>query len=202
MKTGWEYSVLGDVCVIVGGGTPSKDNASFYDNGTVPWATVRDMKSDVIYETEFKITKEAVSSSSTNIIPKGNIVIATRVGLGKVCLLAHDTAINQDLKGIIPKNADKLLVGYLFQWFKNNAQTIIDEGTGATVQGVKLPFIKSLILPVPPINEQHRIVTILDEAFDGIAAAKANAEKKLAALDALKKSLLDQAFKGELSRNT
>ena len=51
---------------------------------------------------------------------------------------------------------------------------------------------------VPDIAEQQRIVGILDEAFDGIAIAKANAEKKLAALDELKKSLLDQAFTGQL----
>lgn len=194
MKAGWEYRTLGDVCDIIGGGTPSKDNASFYENGTVPWATVRDMKSDVISETEFKITNVAVSSSSTNVIPKGHIVIATRVGLGKVCLLAHDTAINQDLKGIIPRNANKLMVGYLFQWFKNNAQTIINEGTGATVQGVKLPFIKSLIIPIPPLPEQQRIVTILDEAFDGIFTAKSNAAKNLQNARAIFESHLQSVF--------
>jgi len=194
MKAGWKYGALGDVCDIIGGGTPSKDNASFYDNGTVPWATVRDMKSDVIFETEFKITNVAVSSSSTNIIPKGNIVIATRVGLGKVCLLAQDTAINQDLKGVVPKDTNKLKVGYLFQWFKNSAQVIIDEGTGATVQGVKLPFIKSLIIPIPPIEEQQRIVGILDEAFEGIAIAKANAEKNLQNARALFESHLQAVF--------
>jgi type I restriction enzyme S subunit len=152
------------------------------------------MKSDVISETEFKITKEAVSSSSTNIIPKGNVVIATRVGLGKACFLAHDTAINQDLKGIIPKKTSELLVGYLFQWFKNNAHVIQGEGTGATVQGVKLPFIKSLIIPIPPINEQQRIVNILDEAFDRIATAKANAEKNLQNARALFESHLQSVF--------
>lgn len=194
MKAGWEYRALGDVCDIIGGGTPAKDNDLFYLQGTIPWATVRDMKSDVITNTEFKITTEAVESSSTNIIPEGNIVIATRVGLGKVCLLAKDTAINQDLKGVIPKDPLKLLVGYLFQWFKNNAQIIIDEGTGATVQGVKLPFIKSLIIPIPPMKEQQRIVSIIDEAFDGIATAKANAEKNLQNARALFESHLQAVF--------
>lgn len=194
MKAGWEYRTLGEVCDVIGGGTPAKDNDLFYLKGTIPWATVRDMKSDVISNTEFKITAEAVKGSSTNIIPKGSIVIATRVGLGKVCLLAQDTAINQDLKGVIPKNPGKLIVSYLFQWFKNSTQIIIDEGTGATVQGVKLPFIKSLIIPVPPIKEQQRIVAILDEAFEGIAAAKANAEKNLQNARALFESHLQGVF--------
>ena len=92
---------LSELAQIIGGGTPSKDNKSFYI-GDIPWATVRDMNTDLLTETEFLINEDAVKNSSTNIIPAGNIIIATRVGLGKVCILAQDTAINQDLKGIMP----------------------------------------------------------------------------------------------------
>jgi type I restriction enzyme S subunit len=178
----------------MGGGTPSKDNALFYRNGSIPWATVRDMKADIISATEFKITVAALKSSPTNIVPKGNVVIATRVGLSKVCRLAEDTAINQDLKGIIPKKSSKLSIDYLFHWLKSIAHIIKDEGTGATVQGVKLPFIKSLMIPIPPIKEQQRIVRILDEAFDGIATAKANAEKNLQNARAIFESHLQAVF--------
>ena len=137
------------------------------------------MRAEVISETECKITKEAVNNSSTNIIPAGNVVIATRVGLGKVCLLGQDTAINQDLRGIVPNDQRVLSVNFLFWWLKSIADSIVAEGTGATVQGVKLPFVKSLEVPLPPVSEQQRIVGILDEAFDGIATAKANAEKNI-----------------------
>jgi type I restriction enzyme S subunit len=98
----WEEKRLGEVCNIIGGGTPSKKNDEFYI-GNIPWATVRDMKTDKIKDTEFKITSKAVLNSSTNIIPKGNVIIATRVGLGKICIIESNIAINQDLKGIIPK---------------------------------------------------------------------------------------------------
>lgn len=195
MKAGWQTKPLGDVCEVIGGGTPSKDKAhSAFYSGDICWATVRDMKSDLIADTEFKITKEAVKGSSTNIIPKGNVVIATRVGLGKVCLIEQDTAINQDLRGIIPKDAGKLVVPFLFWWLKSVAPLIVQEGTGATVQGVKLPFIKSLPLPVPPLPEQQRIVAILDEAFEGIATATANAEKNLANARGLFQSHLQSVF--------
>ena len=193
MRAGWQTKNLGDVCEVIGGGTPSKDNPAYY-LGEIPWATVRDMRQEVITETECQITKEAVKSSATNIIPSGNVVIATRVGLGKVCLLGQDTAINQDLRGIIPRNPNVLLVRFLFWWFKSIADVIVAEGTGATVQGVKLPFVKSLPLPVPPLSEQHRIVAILDEAFDGIATAKANAEKNLQNARALFDSHLQSVF--------
>ena len=178
MNVGWQTKKLGEVCAVIGGGTPPKGRKDFY-SGDIHWATVRDMRREVISETEFKITKEAVKCSSTNVIPKGNVVIATRVGLGKICLLEHDTAINQDLRGIIPHNPQVLSVGFLYWWLKNIAHVIEEEGTGATVKGVKLPFIKSLPIPLPPLPEQHRIVAILDEAFKCIATAKANTEKNL-----------------------
>jgi restriction endonuclease S subunit len=69
----WEEKRLGEVCNIIGGGTPSKKNDKFYI-GNIPWATVRDMKTDKIRNTEFKITSKAVLNSSTNIIPKGNVI--------------------------------------------------------------------------------------------------------------------------------
>ncbi|VVM20639.1 Type I restriction-modification system, specificity subunit S (EC [uncultured Gammaproteobacteria bacterium] len=125
----WEEKRLGEVCNIIGGGTPSKKNDEFYI-GNIPWATVRDMKTDKIKDTEFKITSKAVLNSSTNIIPKGNVIIATRVGLGKICIIESNIAINQDLKGIIPKASKQLSVGFLFRWFKNISNDIINEGTG------------------------------------------------------------------------
>jgi type I restriction enzyme S subunit len=152
------------------------------------------MRSEVITETECRITEEAVKNSATNIIPKGNVVIATRVGLGKVCLLDQDTAINQDLRGIVPINPKALSVRFLFWWLKSIADLIVAEGTGATVQGVKLPFVKSLQVPVVPLPEQQRIVNILDEAFEGVATAKANAEKNFQNARALLESRLRSLF--------
>jgi len=198
MKKGWEIKKLGEVCSIIGGGTPSKKNSKFYD-GEIHWATVRDMKQEVIQNTEFKITKEAVKRSSTNIIPRRNVIISTRVGLGKVCLTEIDTAINQDLRGIIPNNEKLLDVPFLFYWFKSISHLIIAEGKGATVQGITLPFIKNIQIPLPPLPEQQRIVSILDEAFAAIDKAKANAEQNLKNARELFESYLQGVFekKGE-----
>lgn len=193
MKAEWQTKALGEVCDVIGGGTPSKDNADFY-TGEIPWATVRDMRSDVIAETEFRITEAAVKSSATNVIPSGNVVIATRVGLGKVCLLGQDTAINQDLRGIVPKDGKQLAIRYLFWWLKSIAPVIVAEGRGATVQGVKLPFVKSLKIPLPSISEQQRIVAILDEAFAGIATARTAAEQNRQSARALFESYLQSVF--------
>jgi type I restriction enzyme S subunit len=192
MREGWLQKPLGDVCNVIGGGTPSKRNPAFYE-GEIPWATVRDMRNEVLSHTEFCIAKEAIDGSSTNVIPAANVVIATRVGLGKVCLLDQDTAINQDLRGIIPK-ANDIDERFLFRWFQSVANTIEAEGTGATVKGVKLPFIKSLLLPLPPLPEQKRIVAILDDAFASIDASIANTEKNLANARELFESYLNSVF--------
>jgi type I restriction enzyme S subunit len=193
MTEGRPTRSLGELCAVVGGGTPSKSNPGYYD-GTIPWATVRDMQQDTLEATEHRITREAVASSSTNVIPSGNVVIATRVGLGKVCILGQDTAINQDLRGIIPLSESVLNVRYLFWWLKSVSSVIVAEGTGATVQGVKLPFIKNLRIPLPTLVEQQRIVRLLDEAFEGIAIAKVNAEKNLQNARALFESHLQSVF--------
>ena len=166
----WPRVRLGEVCEIIGGGTPSKAIANYY-KGQIPWATVRDMNCEVIEKTEHCITQEAVANSATNIIAKGEVVISTHVGLGKVCILGQDTAINQDLKAIIP--IDSLLRRYLYYWFRSKAEYIASHGKGATVKGVTIDFVKGLTLPLPPLAEQRRIAAKLDWLCGIIAKRKA-----------------------------
>ncbi len=178
---------------VIGGGTPSKRNPAFY-GGAIPWATVRDMNVDYITRTEHTITEQGLSRSSTKVISAGEVIIATRVGLGKVCILNHDTAINQDLRGLVPKPGFEIERKYLFYWLKSIAQTIVAAGTGATVQGVKLTFIKALKFPLPPLEEQRRIVAFLDKAFEGLDRARANAEANLQNARELFMSAIKAAF--------
>lgn len=189
----WECKKLEDVCSIIGGGTPSKQNKLFY-NGTIPWATIRDMNVETLEKTEHSITQEAVQKSATNIIPKNSVIIASRVGLGKVCILKRKTAINQDIRAIIPKSSKEINTRYLFRWFQSIEEEIKAAGKGMTVKGITLPFIKSLIIPLPPLPEQKRIVTILDEAFEGIDATIANTQANLAAARELFESYLNKTF--------
>jgi len=193
MSESWKKYNLGDVCEIIGGGTPSKSNPDFY-RGDNWWATVRDMKNDLLFNTEFKISDVAIKKSATNIIPKGNVIIATRVGLGKICLVQVDSAINQDLKGIIPKKSNQLIPKYIFYWFKSISNQIIEKGTGATVKGVKLDFIRTLKIPIPHLPEQQRIVDILDQSFAAIDQAIENTTRNLEKISILFKSYSESLF--------
>lgn len=178
-STNLKYVPLGDVVDIVGGGTPSKRNQEYY-GGNIPWATVRDMHSDILSRTEHSLTPKGLDESSSKLVPAGEVVIATRVGLGKVCLLLQDTAINQDLRGLVPKKTAAIDRKFLFYWYKSVSKQVVDAGTGATVQGVKLPFVKGLAFPKLDLSEQRRIVEVLDKAFEGLARARTNAETNLA----------------------
>ncbi|WP_345974771.1 restriction endonuclease subunit S [Sulfurimonas sp. HSL3-7] len=193
----YDKDQLGNTVKIIGGGTPSKNKKVYWDNGNINWATVGDMNVETIKKTELSITEKGLEESSSNIIPKEAIIIATRVGLGKVCYLEHDTAINQDLKGLLPLN-DKVNIRFLFNYFKNIKEYLINNGTGATVKGVKLDFIKTLELPLPPLQIQQKIVKYLDEVSQKIEKIKSVQKDKMGALKALKASILDQAFRGEL----
>ncbi|MBD5183987.1 MAG: hypothetical protein HDS97_03745 [Bacteroidales bacterium] len=188
MKHNWEYRRLGDICSFIGGGTPSKANSSFYC-GDIPWATVRDMGDFNLSETELHITQDAIKQSATNLLPKGMIVISTHVGLGKICELTQDTAINQDLKGVafIQHSVNKY---YFVQWYRSIADYIIANGRGATVKGVTLDFMKNLSIPVPPMETQEQIVAELDQIHDLIAKNR----ELLSQLDALTKSLFYDIF--------
>ena len=196
-EKGWKIKQLKAICKIIGGGTPSKQNTSYYKNGTIYWASVRDMNVEIIEDTELKIAENAVKDSATNIIPKGNIVIATRVGLGKVCKLKYDTSINQDLKGIVPNK--EISIDYLFFWFKSIANYIIENGIGATVKGVRLDFINALEVPLPDLPAQQRIVNYLNQLSAKQQQLQQHYSKQLQQLQALKASLLDAAFRGELA---
>ena len=156
----WQWVRLGDICEIVGGGTPDKSNPEYW-NGNIFWATVSDMQSDTITTTELKITNKGLNESSTNIIPSGRIILATRVGLGKVCYTKIDVAINQDLKGIT--FFEGVSYFYALKFFQAISDYIIKNGTGTTVKGVRLNFVENLLFPLPPLAEQNRIVERLEK---------------------------------------
>jgi type I restriction enzyme S subunit len=73
-------------------------------------------------------------------------------------------------------------------------QRIHEKGTGATVKGIKASLLKTIQIEFPPLPEQQRIVGVLDQAFEGIVTAKANAEKNLQNSRALFESHLQSAF--------
>ena len=153
--------MLGDHIKLIGGGTPSKANEDYWD-GDIPWASVKDLKSDILLETIDSITKDGVKNSATKIVPAGTILIATRMAVGKVTIPMMDVAINQDLKAIFcDKSIDNKFLFYLLKSKENYFDRV---SSGATVKGIKINHITDLEIPLPPLPTQKKIAAILDAA--------------------------------------
>jgi type I restriction enzyme S subunit len=155
---GWAALPLG--CLIAlntGGGTPSKQNPEYW-NGPIPWASVKDVKSEkYLASTIDSITEAGLRNSSSNLIPANRLIVVTRMGLGKLAINAVPLAINQDLRAIEPTNALDLDFGYLL--FKGLKLV----GTGVTVKGVTVDKLHAMPVLMPPLAEQKRIVAKVDE---------------------------------------
>ena len=99
---GWSSYTLGEVFDFTGGGTPSKKVKSYW-GGSIPWASIKDIKGDTLDSTVDTITKDGVKNSATNIAEPGDLILATRINPGRPIISNIRTAINQDLKIARPK---------------------------------------------------------------------------------------------------
>jgi len=158
----WEKTTLGKVVdSIIGGGTPSKSNKEYW-NGNIPWVSVKDMKDDTftLDRTEDTISMLGVKNSSTNIIAKDNIIISTRMGLGRCFINKVDMAINQDLKALIV-NKKIINKSYLFYTIKSKSKELQSMGSGTTVKGIRLDDLRKIEIKFPPLKTQKEIANTL-----------------------------------------
>ena len=197
-EKGWDEKEMGDVLEkIVGGGTPSKAISEYW-NGDIPWASVKDLKEGqrLIEKTKDFITQKGLENSSANLIPKGFLIISTRMGLGRVAKNTIDLAINQDLKALFPKEI--IDVDFLALVLLSKSEEIISGGKGATVSGITLDFFKKIKILIPPLNEQKEIVTRLDTLSEKLRTLRELQTSQLADLKKLEKAYLREAFNDEL----
>lgn len=112
----WEVKKLGEVVEkFINGGTPSTQNENYW-TGHIPWITGADILNQKISEIRRFITKEAVKNSSTNVIRKGNLLLVSRTGVGKLAIAPFDIAISQDFTGVYT-NSEVLQTEYLYKIF-------------------------------------------------------------------------------------
>lgn len=170
---------LGELVRFVGGGTPSRDNPAYW-GGSIAWASVKDLTSQKLKTTVESITEEGLENSAASLVPPGTVILASRVGLGKVCINEIPVAINQDLKALVPKNGN-INPRYLLYFLMSEAETLEQAGIGATVKGLKITDFERMEVLYPPFAEQERIVKILDEAEE-LRRLRAQADRRTADL--------------------
>lgn len=194
MKAGWRSSTLGEVCRIVNGGTP-KTGVAEYWNGPHQWITPAEMgkrNSPYITGTERAITDSGLKNCSASLLPPQSVILSSRAPIGHLVINEVAMATNQGCKGLLP--FEVMDSKYLYYYLHANVQLLNDLGTGATFKELSSGKLKEVVIPFPSVDEQQRIVAILDEAFAEIAAAKTNAEKNLQNARALFESYLNKVF--------
>jgi len=194
MKTAWPKQPIGAVCQVVNGGTP-KTGVAVYWNGEHQWVTPAEMgkrNSPYVSETERTLTDKGLANSSATPMPPYSVILSSRAPIGHLVINTVPMATNQGCKGLVPGKA--IHYKFLFYYLGSIVDLLNDLGTGATFRELSGGKLKEVTIPVPPLPEQQRIVGILDEAFAGIATAKANAEKNLQNARALFDSHLQSVF--------
>lgn len=187
---GWSVKKLGDICLLTSGGTPSKATISYWKNGDIKWLSAKHIEDDKIVGCEY-ITKEAVDNSASKLTKKGDIILVTRVSVGKIILCEEEFAVNQDLT-IISSKQD--LPNFLFYSLKNKTQIIVNKSQGLAIKGITKDELKELNLLLPPLAEQEKIAEILgtwDEAIEKLTSLIE--QKKL-----LKKGLMQKLLTGKV----
>ncbi len=200
LPEGWVKSELDNILLtIIGGGTPSKAIPEYYQ-GDIPWMSVKDMNKHTLTDTINHITNDAVENSSTNIIPAGTPIIATRMSLGKIVTASFDSAINQDLKALFLSSGVER--NFFIHWYRSQAQLIESLGTGTTVKGIRLEVLKALSINLPPFFEQKIIAEKLDTLLAQVDSTKARLEQIPQILKRFRQVVLAAIVNGKLSTNT
>ncbi len=183
MKDGWQTNTLGELCDFQRGLTYKKGDEVDFSGNIVLRATNIDLTTNLIEVSELKYISDEVAVPDCKKVKKDSLIICTASGskshLGKVAFIDEDygyafggfMGMITAKKGVVPR--------YLFHVMTSPAYKdfISELADGANINNLTFDQLKRFEVPHPKPSEQKRIVGILDEAFDGISTAKANAEK-------------------------
>jgi len=192
---GWEISPLGEIAQFIGGGTPSRKNPNYFE-GNICWATSKDMKPDILMDTEEHITEEAIKNSATKLVSPECllIVVKSKILLRRlpVARAVVPICFGQDLKAIIP--FEKSMNRYLHRHLIFGEKFLLRQARGVNTEGLTLEHLRSYPVMIPPQSAIHRFVEL-----------DINCEKRFQLLESFNKaaeslfnSLLQRAFRGEL----
>jgi type I restriction enzyme, S subunit len=175
---GWQTKPIGEAFRVVNGGTPKTGVAAYWD-GRHHWITPAEMgglPSPYLSASRRRLTDEGLRVGA-ELVPADSIILSTRAPIGHLVINELPMAFNQGCKGLVPSPGVDTKFAYYF--LLANVPLLESLGTGATFKELSGGKLKEVLFRFPALPEQRRIVALLDEAFDGIATAKANAEKNL-----------------------
>lgn len=195
----WTWTTLGEIGLIVSGGTPSTKERQFWD-GEIPWITPADLSGyseKYISKGKRSITTLGLNSSSAKLLPEGSIVFSSRAPIGYVAITKEPLATNQGFKNLIlTKSVSSDYVYYYLSASKHIAEALANGTTFLEISGKSFSQIP---IPLPPLNEQYRIVEKIEELFSDVDNTEQTLRKAQKQLELYKLSTLKNAFAGKLT---
>ena len=193
----WATTTVGEVYQVIGGGTPATGNPDYW-NGDTPWITSADIEGVRQFSVRKYVSEKGIDESTTNKVPAKTLLVVTRVGLGKIAITETPFCFSQDLQGLIQK-PDFICPEFALYLLSYQLQFLKYEGQGTTISGVTKKQLKDLFFPLPPLNEQHRIVAKIEELFSELDKGIENLKTAQAQLKVYRQALLKHAFEGKLT---
>ncbi|WP_280561742.1 restriction endonuclease subunit S [Chromohalobacter sp. 48-RD10] len=163
--SGWTEVTLGNLGEILGGSTPTKSNAGFWE-GNIPWVSPKDMKLSVIQDSQKKVTEQALQQTTLKKVPKNSLLMVVRGMIlahsFPVAISGREVTINQDMKALVPPEEITLYLLLYLQAEKPKLIELVDRSSHGTCKLVS-EKLWSYTVYLPPIEEQSRIVQKVDE---------------------------------------
>ena len=190
---GWGTDTVIGVCEdIYGGGTPSKSHPEYYENGDIPWVSSKDMKTDILYDSQIKINQLGVDNSTAKMVPINSVIMVIRSGILKhtlpVAINAVPITVNQDLKVFIPSK--RILPIFLMHQFKMLEKDILSGVRAVTADNIEFDSLKQREIIVPPMELQEQFAAFVEQTDKSKLAIQQSLDK----LELLKKSLMQEYF--------
>ena len=195
----WKWTKLGKIGRWRAGGTPSRSHLEYYQNGHIPWLKTGDLTDGIIESVGECITEEAVANSSTHINPIGSVLIAMYgATIGKLGILRFPCATNQACCAC-DVNMQICNRWYLFYYLLSQREAFIAQGAGGAQPNISRTKIVNYRIPLPPLEEQVRIVAKIKQFFEQIdLAEKAYNELSGPLSNRFRQLCLEQAIEGKL----
>ena len=197
IPSNWCWIRLENIAEWGSGGTPSRKRKEYY-NGNIPWLKTGELNNRYIFNSEEKITELGLKNSSAKLYPINTVIIAMYgATIGKVGILSIEATTNQACAcAIVYKN---ILFKYVFHYLIYQKEAFINKSKGGAQPNLSQEIIKKHEIPLPPLNEQQRIVNIIESLFAKLDRAKELIENTLAQFEQNKMAILHKAFTGELT---
>lgn len=163
----WEWVRMGDVGNWGAGSTPNRANHEYYNNGEILWLKTGELNDDIVYDTIEKITQKAFNECSLRLNRVGDVLIAMYgATIGKIAIVGKELTTNQACCGCSPYSG--LYNRYLFYYLMANKSTFIKQGEGGAQPNISRDKLVKFLIPLPPLQEQKRIVEALDNVLTSI----------------------------------